>query len=147
MTPSFKFTKDKARQALALGDLERAALEALWKSGEMEGKAVFEKLKKHRNVRHNTVLTVLDRLIQKGLVEKRRSGRSNTYSAKLTRDEFAAKVASPIIGELLDVSSHAAMAALVERAGRDPAKLDELKKLIEEAEKDNLKISKEKKKL
>lgn len=146
MGPDFKFTKGKARQALALGDLERAVLEALWAGGEMEGKAVYEKLAGKHKVRHNTILTVLDRLNQKGLVEKRKSGKSNTYAARLTRDEFASRVASPIIDELLDVSSHAAMAALVDRAGRDPARLDELKKMIEDAERAQKAKKKEKKK-
>lgn len=137
MVPDFKFSKGKARQALALGDLERAVLEALWEHGELPGKEVYNRLGKKYKVQHNTLLTVLDRLIKKGLVLKQRDGRNNTYSAKISRDEFAKEIASPIIEELLDVSSHAAMSAFVESAGRDPEKLEELKKLIREAEKKN----------
>ncbi|MCK4720685.1 BlaI/MecI/CopY family transcriptional regulator [bacterium] len=137
MVPDFNFNKGKARQALALGDLERAVLEALWEHGETSGKEIFNLLGKKHKVRHNTLLTVLDRLIKKGLVLKQRDGRNNTYSAKISREEFAKEIASPIIEELLDVSSHAAMSAFVESAGRDPEKLEELKKLIREAEKKN----------
>ena len=145
MTPDFKFGKGKAKQALALGDLERAVLETLWESGDMPGKEVFDKLGRIHKVRHNTILTVLDRLISKGLVSKRKSGRSNTYKARLSRDEFASRVSSPIFEELMDVSSHAAMSAFVESAGTDPEKLRELKKLIEDAEKKQSKTKEEKK--
>jgi predicted transcriptional regulator len=112
----------------------------------MSGKEVFERLGAKHKVAHNTLLTVLDRLIAKGLVMKKREGKNNLYSAKLTRDEFASKIASPIIEALLDVSSNAAISAFIKTAQRDPAKLDELKKLIMEAEKKASDKSKEKKK-
>jgi len=135
LTPDFSFDKSKARQALALGELERSVLDALWLHGEISGKEIFDLLGEKHKVQHNTLLTVLERLIKKGLVLKQKDGRSNTYAAKLTRDEFASMVSAPLIEELFDVSSQVAMSALVDSASADPEKLDELKKLIEEAEK------------
>jgi len=135
MSPDFNFDRTKARQALALGELERSVIDALWDSGELSGKEIFDLLGERHNVQHNTLLTVLDRLINKGLVIKEKDGRSNTYKARLSRDEFAEFVSAPIIEELFDVSSHVAMSALVDNVSADPEKLAELKKLIEDAEK------------
>ena len=144
MNPDFNFGRGKARQALALGDLERTVLETLWETGEISGKDIFDRLGVELGVQHNTILTVLERLINKGLVSKEKGGRSNTYRARVTRDEFARMVSEPIIEELMDVSSHVAMSAFVESASSDPEKLDELKKMIEEAEKRRNEETKEK---
>ncbi len=142
MTPEFKYGKGKAKSALALGELERSVLDTIWESGEIQGKELYDKLGTKHSVRHNTILTVLERLINKGLVTKRKDGRSNSYKAKISRDEFAAQVAKPIIEELLDVSSHAAMSAFVDNASADPEKLKELKRLIARAERDRDKNNK-----
>jgi predicted transcriptional regulator len=144
LNPDFNFGRGKARQALALGDLERNVLETLWDSGEISGKDIFNRVGAALNVQHNTILTVLDRLIKKGLVSKEKGGRNNLYRAIVSRDEFARMVSSPIIEELMEVSPHVAMSALVESASSDPEKLNELKKMIEEAEKRRNEENKEK---
>ena len=77
MSPDFNFDRTKARQALALGELERSVMETLWARGEISGKEVFDLMGSTHNVQHNTLLTVLDRLINKGLVIKQKDGRSN----------------------------------------------------------------------
>jgi BlaI family penicillinase repressor len=135
MDDRFKFGKDKARNALALGELERQAMEALWEMGETPGNELFKEVGRKLGIRHNTLLTVFERLIGKGLVAKRKVGRVNFYRAIVTRDEFGALVAKPILEELLTVSSRSTLAAFVDNASRDPEKLRELKRLIEEAEK------------
>ena len=137
MIKRFKFSRDNARNALALGSLERSVMEALWDVGEMSGSEVFAKLGKKLKIRHNTLLTVLERLISKGLVMKRKDGKFGYYKPILTRDEFCAMVAEPIFHELLAVSSDSAMAAFVDNACRDSKKLEQLKNLINEIEKKN----------
>ena len=137
MNRKFKYSRDNARNALALGHLERSVMEALWDSGEMSGCEVYGKLGKKLKIRHNTLLTVLERLISKGLVSKRKDGKFGYYKPILSRDEFCAMVADPIFTELLAVSSNSAMAAFVDHACRDSKKLDQLKNLIEEIEKRN----------
>jgi predicted transcriptional regulator len=142
---SFKFTKGKARQAMALGDLEREALEVLWNHENVSGKEIFDILGKKKKIQHNTILTVLERLIKKGLVGKKKSGKNNTYFPRLTREQFTEKISAPLIEELFDMSSNAAMAAFVDNARRDPAVLDELKRLIEQAEEHGKKLQRTKK--
>lgn len=144
MTVVFKFGKNKARNALALGDLERAAMEALWENGEMPGNRLFAEIGKSLGIRHNTLLTVFERLIDKGLVAKRKVGRTNYYRPLLTRDEFGANVARPLLDELFGVSASSTLTAFVDTAKRDPEKLRELKRLIREAEKSEKKKTKDK---
>ena len=133
----FKFDKSNARSAFALGDLERLAMEELWSGGEMSGTQLYEKLGKKLGIQHNTLLTVLERLVKKGLIAKRKAGKFSIYRPILKRDEFAARVAGPLLNELLEFSSYSAMVSFVQQASTDPAKLSQLKKLIEDAEKGN----------
>ena len=131
----FKYDKSRARSAFALGDLERLAMEELWSGNEMSGSLLYEKLGEKLGIRHNTLLTVLERLVEKGLVAKRKEGKSSMYRPILKREEFAAKVAGPLLNELLEFSSYSAMVSFVKQASIDPKRLRQLKKLIGEAEK------------
>ena len=144
MSEGFRYTRDKARSALALGELERASMDSLWDRGEMSGNEIFEEVGKKNKIHHNTLLTVLERLIEKGLVEKRKVGKFNLYRSILTREEFCERVARPLMAELMGVSSGTALAAFVDNASADPEKLEELKRLIEEAEYKSIKNPKRK---
>jgi BlaI family penicillinase repressor len=135
MNPKFKYNREDARSALALGKLERAAMNALWDKGEMSGSELFKKLGAKLKIRHNTLLTVLERLVAKGLVSKYKDGRNNFYKPVLNRDEYCAKVTSPILNELLGISAKSVLSTFIESASEDTDKIKELKRLIEEIEK------------
>ena len=132
----FRFDKRKARSAFALGELERFTMEELWSGGEMSGTELNDRLGKKLGIQHNTLLTVLERLVKKGLIAKRKVGKFSIYRPILKREEFAAKVAGPLLNELLEFSSYSAMVSFVRQASADPEKLNQLKKLIKDAEKE-----------
>ena len=135
MNPKFTYDRNDARNALALGKLERAAMNALWDNGEMSGSELYKKLGEKLRIRHNTLLTVLERLIEKGLVIKHKAGKNNFFKPVLSRDEYCSKIAAPILKELLDISSKSVLSAFVDSACRDMEKLEELKNLIENMKK------------
>jgi predicted transcriptional regulator len=66
--------------------LELECLKALWMLGEANVKEVREALASDRNLAYTTVMTVLERLVRRRCVERRKVGRSFVYSALLTRD-------------------------------------------------------------
>jgi predicted transcriptional regulator len=66
--------------------LELECLKALWTLGEASVKDVREALASDRNLAYTTVMTVLERLVRRHCVERRKVGRSFVYSAILTRD-------------------------------------------------------------
>lgn len=137
MSPKFIFNRDNARSAMALGKLERAAMDILWEEGEMSGSELYRKVGKKLRIRHNTLLTVLERLIAKGFLAKRKEGRNNFFKPLISRDEYCLKIAVPLLKELLDVSSGSVLSAFVDNACRDNENIDELKHLIDEMEKKN----------
>jgi predicted transcriptional regulator len=74
-----------------LGELERKVMELLWSSpGEpLTVREVAVELPHHA---YTTVLTVLDRLARKGMVERTKDGRAHRYSATAPRDVYTAEL-------------------------------------------------------
>ncbi|RZQ61702.1 BlaI/MecI/CopY family transcriptional regulator [Amycolatopsis suaedae] len=75
-----------------LGDLERAVMEALWaRDVPATGREVHGDLA-DRALAYTTVMTVLDRLARKGLVNRERDGRAWRYAAAAPRETYIAEL-------------------------------------------------------
>jgi predicted transcriptional regulator len=72
-----------ASRAPALGPLESEVLDVLWASGEGSVRDVLGQL--HRPLAYTTVMTTLDRLYKKGLLERRMTERTFRYVPCLPR--------------------------------------------------------------
>jgi predicted transcriptional regulator len=66
--------------------LELLCLQALWSLGEGNVKAVRQIVAQSRPLAYTTIMTVLDRLVRKGMLARRKLGRSFTYAPQATRD-------------------------------------------------------------
>jgi predicted transcriptional regulator len=84
-----------------LGDLERAAMEAVWDAGPSTARQVAERLE-DRGLAYTTVLTVLGRLEGKGLLRRERSGRAHTYTAVASREDHIALLMQTALGQADD---------------------------------------------
>ncbi|MGH9521744.1 MAG: BlaI/MecI/CopY family transcriptional regulator [Terriglobales bacterium] len=114
-----------------LGPLESQLLRLLWERGD----ATVRELVATGEVSgaYTTVMTTLDRLYKKGVLERVPEGRAFRYSPRLSREEFRGTVVRRAIGELLGAGNHAdPMSYLVEAVSEhDRSLLDELEKAIE----------------
>jgi len=119
------------RQA-GLGHLETTVLELLWDHGESNVHDVVEKL--GRPLAYTTVMTTLDRLYKKGLLERRKSARAFLYSPRWSRREWEEKRAGEFVAGFLTGPQPAGemlISCLVNAVGQcDAALLDELEKKI-----------------
>ncbi|MEQ4301131.1 BlaI/MecI/CopY family transcriptional regulator [Plantactinospora sp. B6F1] len=75
-----------------LGDLERAVMDVLWDRGTGAGATVREVAEalRGRELAYTTVMTVLDRLAGKGMVEREREGRAWRYRPAASREAHIA---------------------------------------------------------
>ena len=80
----------------ALGDLEREVMEEIWRRGEMSVRDIHTGFGDERAA-YTTLMTTLDRLYRKGLLERRKEGRAFLYSARISRDEFTRSVAKDVL--------------------------------------------------
>jgi len=115
-----------------LGDLEAAIMESLWERPiPATIREVQEHLSTQRVLAFTTVMTVMNRLVDKGLLVRTKVGRRHRYRPALDREAFLTDVAYEISRALMgDMSEFAVAQFAAAVAEADPAKLDELERLV-----------------
>ena len=83
------------------GPLEAKILDILWDDAEMSIKEVQQVLEKEKTTNFNTVMTVMNRLTEKGILQKRPEGRSSLYKPVLSRSEFLNTQSKEMTNELM----------------------------------------------
>ena len=115
-----------------MGHLEITVMEILWTAGECNVHDVVERLQ--RPLAYTTVMTTLDRLYKKGLLDRRKSDRAFFYAPRFTRTQWERKRAGDFLAAFLSgpkPSGDLLISCLVDVVGRqDVALLDELERKI-----------------
>lgn len=89
--------------------LELECLKTLWALGEANVKEVREMLAPRRPLAYTTVMTVLERLVKKGGVTRRKVGRSFVYFPVLSREHLRRLAVKELLDSFFDGSSDALM--------------------------------------
>ena len=84
------------------GPLEAKIMDILWNDVEMSIKDVQRVLEKEKVTNFNTVMTVMNRLVDKGILEKRAEGRSSLFKPVQSRVEFLSEQSKEMTTELMD---------------------------------------------
>jgi len=92
--------------------LELECLKTLWTLGEGNVKDVRHVLEPVRSLAYTTVMTVLDRLAHKGVVSRRKVGRSFVYTPAVTRDALRRPAVRELLENFFDGSVQALIAYL-----------------------------------
>ena len=88
-----------------VGELEGAVMNVLWRTPEgMTAREVLTALP-GPELAVTTVLTVLDRLQRKGMVERKREGRAHRYTAARSREDFLSALMSDALDSTDDRSA------------------------------------------
>jgi len=116
-------------QRLARGELERQVLDVLWAAeGPLTPRDVHTALGSKRGLAYTTVMTILVRLWQKGLLEREPLGRAFAYRPIETRDERVVSRMRELLAGAGDRT--AALAGFVDSL--PPDELDDLRRLLEQ---------------
>lgn len=103
-------------------------MEVLWTRGESSVREVARRI--GRPLAYTTVMTTLDRLYKKNLLERRKEERAFRYVARITRSDWERRRADELFAEFLGgprPSRDLLVSCLIEAAGQyDEALLDEL---------------------
>ncbi|MCR4403123.1 MAG: BlaI/MecI/CopY family transcriptional regulator [Firmicutes bacterium] len=119
-----------------LGDLEAEIMEEVWARGTCTVRDIYEGLRMRRRIAYTTVMTVMSRLAEKGLLAKGKEGAAFVYRPQVSKDEFRREVAAEVITGLLDGFGKEAIFQLVSAADRaDPEIMEQLERAIAERRK------------
>ena len=118
--------------AKVLGDLEARVLQAVWDlGGSVPARAVYERVMTEHAVSPLTVITVLNRLVDKRVLDREKTDDLLHYSARMTEAEFVAHASRRVVEGILSFQPEAVTASMVDvLAERDPEQLAELSRLI-----------------
>lgn len=121
-----RFDLDAEGLVRVLGELEARILEVIWAIGPTTVKAVTDALGTDAHVK--TTMTVINRMVEKGLLRRDRQGRAFIYTAVTNRDAFMERVASRVFDGLIRDFGRPTLAHLVDSV--DQQQLAELEALI-----------------
>lgn len=85
--------------AKGLGPLELEMLDVIWEMGRATSRDVFEKMRDRRRLGQSTVLTVLRRLSNRGILH-REAGEVYIYSPAIGREELGQKMIDDIVNRI-----------------------------------------------
>ena len=109
-------------EQLLLGPLEAQVMEVLWTAGECSVRDVIEQL--DRKLAYTTVMTTLDRLFKKGLLDRQTSERAFLYSPRVSHQEWERQRADDLVAGLLagsQPSRELLLSSLVDAVGQHDA--------------------------
>lgn len=115
-----------------LHELESELMELIWERGECNVRAVLEELNKRsgKQRKYTTIMTTMARLDKKGLLIRRRDGRTDIYKPAMTREEYLEARAAAEVGALVDNYGEAALVHFARQMDQlDPERREQLRRL------------------
>jgi predicted transcriptional regulator len=132
------FRRPREIACFALGKLERQVLEEAWRLGEVSVRDIYRAF--DEKVAYTTLMTTLDRLFKKNLLERRKDGRAFVYAAVLSQADIDQGIKEDVIDGLLGHGADGVapvLACIVDTISeRDRELLDELDRLVQEKKKE-----------
>jgi len=116
-----------------MSDSELELMRIIWcKGGTALHVQIMEELAgQGRTWQKNTVITLLSRLVEKGLVKTRKLGRRNEYTALVTEEDYQAAQAEALTRKFFHGSAKGLVTTLIERDMLSSEDYEELKRFWE----------------
>lgn len=119
-----------------LGELELEVMGVVWERGNVTVRDVQAALAKTRPLAYTTVMTVMNRLADKGLLLVNKQGKTYRYHPAQTREAFEAQAVGRVVQSLIaDFGGDVAISQFVEQLSAvDPEQLARLAELAQLAQ-------------
>ncbi|MBU6422978.1 MAG: BlaI/MecI/CopY family transcriptional regulator [Chloroflexota bacterium] len=118
-----------------LGPLEAAVMERLWKRGTATVREVVDDLGRSRALAYTTVMTIMSRLHEKGLLQRDRSGKTYVYRPAVSREEHRQRLSRELVRGLVDEFGDVALAQFAaELDGVDAGHRAALRRIAKESD-------------
>lgn len=135
MTAAGSSADDALRVPPPLHELEAEVMEELWERGEASVREVMEALNAgaRKERAYTTYMTIMARLDGKGLLERRRQGKTDFYTPLYARDQYEDLRARAELDSIVDQFGELALAHIARQWARlDPRRRRALQRLARE---------------
>lgn len=125
------FRLDQQGMARLFGELEAKIMKATWSLEEPTVQDVVNRLGK-KKYNYKTVMTVMNRLVEKGFLERRKVSRAFVYVPQVTHDELVGRLSRQVFDGLITDFGPMVLTQFVDVvAETDRTQLKELAALVE----------------
>ena len=113
----------KQKFGKVLGELESEMMEVIWQSpNPVRVRNITEILQKKRKIAYTTVMTIMNRLVDKGLLSRKQDGRAYLYKSAESKDKFLTRASRLIIKNFISSFGDTAVAHFVNELEKVPIK-------------------------
>jgi predicted transcriptional regulator len=119
--------------------LELEILKVLWSESPLPVRDVQSRLeeKARRPLSHSSVITILNIMVRKGYLKRRKEGKAFFFSPKVEKDAVSRRLVGDLLGRVFEGSATAMVLNLMESADLDADELASLRQLIERKAKEH----------
>lgn len=109
---------------------ELEVLQIIWEDGPCIVREVMNLLKPKRPRAYTSVMSLMNVMAEKGLLNQKPKGRAFIYSAKVSQDKTQSSMLSDLLNRAFDGSANALVAHLLQQTEPNSEELDEIHKTI-----------------
>jgi predicted transcriptional regulator len=113
---------------------ELEIMKVVWQKGQATVRDVYETLLERRKIAYTTVMTMMRVLEKKGYVKTRREGRAYLYRPAHPQRQVVRSMVREFVDRVFNGSAQPLLVHLVEDRRLSKEELDELERLIREAD-------------
>ncbi len=115
-----------ATLAKGLGPLEMEVLDVIWEMGQATSREIFEKMRERKRLGQSTVLTVLRRLSDRGILHRDAGGDVYVYSPVMERRELGGRMIDDVVDRIFGGAVEPVITHLLEARGLKGPDLERL---------------------
>ncbi|HXO44010.1 MAG TPA: BlaI/MecI/CopY family transcriptional regulator [Candidatus Cybelea sp.] len=105
-------TPSPRRSVLDLAPLELDCMNTLWPIGQGTVREIRDRLAERRPRAYTTIMTIMDRLARKGIVERVKAGRAYVYRPRLSAEDARGQALAQVLDSFFGGSKEALLAQL-----------------------------------
>lgn len=106
----------------SLGELEKQVMDIVWEKKHCSTRDVLIKLEKEKKLAYTTVATILQRLYDKELVNRKESPAGHIYSPKVSKETYTKNVAQSFLKKFINSFGDTAIASFADSIDKLPDK-------------------------
>lgn len=121
----------------SLGPLEADIMQVIWKQQKVTVQDVYDSLSAERSIAYNTVMTVMTRLAQKGILERQKQGRAYLYVPTTSKSDVAKGMLQYIVDKIFGGSRAPVFSHLLEDKNLSQEELGYLETLVRNSKRED----------
>ncbi len=122
---------DRSGLKMVLGELEFIIMDYLWDKKNVAVRDVLRELSANREIAYTTIMTTMDRLWKKGLLERNNEGKTFLYTPAQSKENIIQSMIKKVFDSILPDVTDSSMSYFINSLEKiNPDMLDELDELL-----------------